>query len=540
MDYRYLRQQLMKNFQQLVICELKEVQLDSVQSIMNRSVVYDLTNKDNNDTTPRKYYTGFHNYKTIIIVLEYRPYDDPYIDYLTDIYNLYGAIVKQQTRMILYDEMEKLSDQLTESDRQIHWIWFREKGFCLPDKIMSRAKSWIELNPTFKFYLWSNLSDQEELDEFLSALNETNRHYFTEGHIVVKYANEVLQCVEKFCHLYGSQLNCYVHEILYHLYEVTTETTSGSAETLKKNYKINRIFRTDILRVILLNIFGGIYCDFNDTICFYPMKYLLTMYHGSFFIGTDYDVEHPVFRNNYFLYNTLNNKEFLDNSIQCVNKAVNEYRRITTTDYMMQYYELCLEFLTLMNQNHANVSEIVTLVPIFLQSTKLKKLIELDNLKDTVRVINLVAEIFGFFGQKIDVFKQLSQRITQEVAFLDVNCLKMYNIKRKNNYRRKRLSVNLCLPIIYDKTILDKIVDTYEFRDYFLIKYAIIMTVGDLILSTNTAYIGEFKNLIPYSRSNRLSTISMMTHIYDGTSYGLVKNYETIRPDTHDLRIEFL
>lgn len=557
MDYRYLKQQLMKTFQQLVIFDIKEVKLVEIRPLMDKAVVYDLTDQTN-EKLNRKYYMGSYNYTPMIIILEdysRQGVEDHYQEYLTTIYNLYGAIVKHQTRMTPYEEMEFLSNELSESDQQIHWIWFREKEFYLPNKIMSRAKSWIELNPSFKIYLWTNLIDRSELEDFISELNEDNRQYFIKEQIIVKYQEDILTSIEQFYDRLDHKSEM-TENVLQHLFNshppvttTSTNTISTSTHTTlttiittqtQNNYKINRIFRVDLLRIILLNLYGGIYCDFNDTICFYPMKYLLTMYQGQYFLGTDYDTEHTIFRNNYFIYNSLNNKEFLDISIKCINKAVNEYVRITSPTYIHQYYELCLEFLVLLNQTIQTIQTDIFLIPMLLQLEKIKTIIDEDKLKEPGRIINLIAEILGYFGSRFPIFKQLSQRIIQELDAIDVNCLRSYVVRQKMGRRRRHILNEIMLPIVYEQEKLDTMVSTCEFYDYFLMKYAIIMTIGDLILSTNIAYIEEIKTLIPYSRSNRLSTISMITHVYDGTSYGLAKNYETISPIVNDLRREFL
>jgi len=544
----------MKTFQQLVIFDIKEISHIEAKMMMNKAVIYDLSGKQEN--LVKKYYMGSYNYKPVIVILEEENYTDPYITYLTTVYNLYNALVRKWPTMTTFDEMENFTHELTEADQTIHWIWFREKDFYLPDKIMSRAKSWIELNPTFKFHLWTNLLDQDDLDDFISSLNHTNREYFKNGKIIVKYQDDLMACISEFCQKYGALLDGYVECTLQRIFNILppitnaikkvittaihTTITTTIETVIQNNYKINRIFRVDILRVILLILYGGIYSDFNDTICFYPMKYLLPMYKNEYFVGTDYDIEHPIYRNNYFIYNSLNDTEFIDISIKCVNKAIGEYLRITSPEFIEEYYKLSLEFLLLLNQTTPNGHEDICLIPILLQSDKLKELMDKDKFKDPARVIKIISEIYAYFGQSNDVLKQVSLKLTYELDNLDVNCLKMYRIRHKNSRRRKHNSIEVTFPLVYDQSHMDHLMANYEFYDYFLMKYAIIMTIGDLILSTNISYIAEMKNLIPYSRSNRLSTISMITHVYDGTSYGLTKNYESIDAGVVDLRREFL
>jgi len=554
----------MKTFQQLIIFDLKEVKEVEVRVVEDRATIYDISTPLETATAvgiSKRYFLGSYNYKPLVVIFNDPRIEDPYHNYLAVIYNLYAVLVMKQTVQVSFQEMEQKAEQLTEHDKNLHWIWFKDKDTYLPDKIMSRAKSWIELNPDFTFYLWTNLIDPVELDDFISTLHESNRQYFTNGRIIVKYHDELLACLDDFCQQYGSQLRCSASQsdaeiILRHLFDfkpsvtkaVTTTVTTNTHTTTttvietvaQNNYKVNRIFKVDLWRIIVLIMHGGIYCDFNDTICFYPMKYLLTFYPDTFFVGTDYDIEHPIFRNNYFIYTSYKQPEFIDLSIRCINKGTKEYLRITDPGYITQYYELCLDFLLLLNQQSSINNNEYVFVSLFLQLERMRIILDQDRFKDPHRVITMVAEIIEYFSQDMSQLKAISQRLLTELDQLDVNCLKVYRIKQKNRRRIHRPINDVILPVNYDREAFDKIILTYQFHDHFLMKYAIHMTVGDLILYTNISYIDEVKNLVPYGRSNRLSTISMLTHVYDGTSYGLTKNYESFDQFTNDLRREFL
>jgi hypothetical protein len=553
MDYKYLRQQLMNNFQQLVIFDLKETRLYDVQPVLSKAIIYDLTDKTDVDL-PRKYYVGSFDFKPVVVILEDCSVQDPYKDYITTVYNLYRAIVKKRFDMLHFDEIFELTKELTSADKMIHWIWFREKDFHLPDKIMVRAKSWIELNPDHTFYLWTNLADKSELDDFISKLDENNRKYFN-GRIIVMYRGDTYAIVEEFYQKYMGVLSGDAESILAHLFKAqdrtvtTTSTTASTATsttttvttvtTLANNYKINRIFRTDMLRIMVLNMCGGIYSDFNDTICFYPVKYLLTLYKNEYFVGTDYDPDHPIFRNNYFMYNSMKDQEFVDLSMKCINKAVGEYVKITSVDYMRQYYDICVEFLSMINSDSSLPPQRgdMYFTSLFIQSPKLKILLSGDQRKEVGKVYNLIIEMLNYFAKDTPELAQLCQRLKQEFDMTDMNHLKMFRIKQKRGRRRRVPSVEVKIPIVCD---FEKTELSYDFHDYFLMKYATFMTNGDLILSTNFSFIGEMKNIVPYCRSNRLSTISMITHVYDGTSYGLDKSYDTIDPTKIDLRRDLL
>jgi hypothetical protein len=530
MDYPHILQQLMKQFPQLVIFDLKETELCSH---VTASSVYDLST-----STKRLCYAPTHNLEPIAVVI-----DDPMTgnadhDRLNIIYNLYGALVRKQKQCVSPSEMERLSQELTEHDRQIHWIWFREKGFHLPDKIIHRARSWIELNPDFKCYLWTNLVDRLELDDFLLTLSQEHRNLFEQGKIIVKYQHETFSCVTQFIEHVDPQQRHVLLNLFEHHQPITTAEIKTSEELQrhitttiitteqKKPFKIDRIFKTDILRIILLFLHGGIYCDFNDTVCFYPMKYLLTFYRDQFFVGTDYDTDHPIYRNNYFLYTSFKNRDFISLGLRCVTKAINEYIRITNPSYAQQYYQLGVSLFDMIKDTPSGSSILTQMV----NSPDLQQIIKEDKLKDIPRVLGLIADLYEYMG-----LTNLSQKLKQELDAVDLHSLKNAVIRLKTR-RRNRHHTTQETDAVVNGPRPPPFNGNHEFYDYFLIKYAIHMTIGDLILSTNIAYTDEITNLVPFLRINRLSTISMLTHFYDGTSYGLEKKYGHTAQNEQDLR----
>jgi len=536
MDYKTLKQNLMNTFQQLVIFELRETKLCEVKQLMNTAVVHDLT--CGNDMYPKKYYVGTYDFKPIIIILEdFLSQGDAYKDYITIIYNIYCAIVKKSKGMMHYDEIFELTKGLTDSDKTINWIWFREKNYCLPDKIITRARSWIELNPEYTFNLWTNLTDKNELNEFISALNDEHKKYFTEGKIVIKYQEQTFSVVQAFYEKYHSRLNEGAESVFKTLFEKCEQQQHIG------NYKINRIFKTDMLRVILLNMLGGIYSDFNDTICFFPMKYLLTLYKDEYFVGSDHDIEHPIFRNNYFMYNSMKDNEYVDLSLKLINKATIQYLELNSLEHFKKYFDVCLEFVSMVNQQRPTMSDIC-LIPIYMQSGALKNILDNDKKKDPNRILSFIIELLVYFSNEITQLVPICDKLKIEAENIDKNQLNFGQVKQRRNRRRRNNRITQVFevnyPIMFDLDKIEKMTNTYDYRDYFLIKYACFMTNGDLITSTNFAYISEIKNLIPFCRSNRLSTISMITHIYDGTSYGLNKNYEMVSEQADDLRRNFL
>jgi hypothetical protein len=147
----------------------------------------------------------------------------------------------------------------------------------------------------------------------------------------------------------------------------------------------------------------------------------------------------------------------------------------------------------------------------------------------------MMNEIYEYWITELamETLQPLHQFLTYELANIDINALHLLQVrhkKRRGGFRKQPV-LTIPLPIVYQR---DRPGLTYAFCDYFLLKYAVHMTIGDLILSTNIAYIADFQNMIPYSRLNRLSTLSMLLHIYDGTSYGLNKDYGPLKGATSE------
>jgi mannosyltransferase OCH1-like enzyme len=539
MDYRYIREQLMKSFHQLVAFEIREVS----QNVCGRNkVVYDLATKHKGE---KVYYSGSYNNECVSVILPKLSSGDEYQDHLVRTFNLYNAIVRKEKNMISYGKMEAMTKKLCDSDKQIHWVWFREKDYYLPDKIMSRAKSWINLNPEFNFYLWTDLQDEKELSDFTSKLLEENRQYFTNNTIVVKYKKDVDECIDNFLKLHKNELDSDTESILKYIFKIQSNDDSQITknknldELLSSNvndYKCNRIFRTDILRAIVLSLFGGIYSDFNDTICFVPIKYLLSLYVGKYFAGCDRSIEASESRNNYFLYSSLNNLEFINKTIKVVNNATKLYQVIMAPSYMERYTRVIHEFLARISEQNTDFQEHLALELIRLP--EFKNLSEGEIVNSVIKDVNIIAEVFCYLGTKLEICKIISERLTQEIQNKSVISRIVGEKNTMCRMRQRRLPA-IVLPIEYDKSLSENVCDTYEFRDQLLLKFMkhSLFTIMD---KTNIAFIEEFKYLVPYSYFSKLSNISMITHIYDASSFGVTKTYSDVNNDTNDLRNNIL
>ncbi len=87
---------------------------------------------------------------------------------------------------------------------------------------------------------------------------------------------------------------------------------------------------------------------------------------------------------------------------------------------------------------------------------------------------------------------------------------------------------------------IKQLTSTHDYYNHFLINYAKIMITGDLILNTNIAFIKDIKNLIPFSKSTKISFLSLMTHTYASSSYGSNITYAKESDFVGNLQLEFL
>jgi mannosyltransferase OCH1-like enzyme len=213
------------------------------------------------------------------------------------------------------------------SDRQVHWVWFRKSPtWKLTNEIILRAASWIELNPGFRFHLWTNLRDEVELVDFLSGLDSNiKKRYFDSGHIHVHYENE-----------FREVLFTWFSENMPHLLEYF-ERVWFSKE------KQDIVMKTDYGRNILLAKFGGFYADFNDLVCTGSVEPLLEAHAGQYFgVSDNTSAENA---SNYLLYAAEGNKEWLDIVKRCTETLKLVYETIHSLEIIAYGRETILSMI---------------------------------------------------------------------------------------------------------------------------------------------------------------------------------------------------
>jgi hypothetical protein len=225
----------------------------------------------------------------------------------------------------------KPSRSVIDADRQVHWVWFRKSPtWRLTNEIVARAASWIELNPTFQgfqstelgstelvdrvknsttftFHLWTSLTDEAELADFIADLTPENRAYFDRIH--VHYRDDFRKTVFDW-------LAANVNDETQRMFELIW----NSAESQ------DIVMKTDYSRNILLAVHGGIYVDFNDLVCLSPIEPVLAAHAGGFAGCSDAFGTHHF--SNYFMYAAAGNAEWNDIVRRCSETASSIYRMI--------------------------------------------------------------------------------------------------------------------------------------------------------------------------------------------------------------------
>jgi hypothetical protein len=199
---------------------------------------------------------------------------------------------------------------IEDSDKQVHWIWFRKSGYKLTNEIIERAASWIFINPSFTFHLWTNIKNNSEFEEFISELTLYNKDTFSK--INVHFSDEFEKVIYDW-------MDSNTPDMLYTMKKIWNSTE-----------KQDMIMKTDYTRNIILASKGGMYTDFNDCVCLSPIQPVLEAHAGSYLGITDrYD---DSYASNYWLYAGRGNPKWNDIVKKCTNTLNDIYNLIYSCD----------------------------------------------------------------------------------------------------------------------------------------------------------------------------------------------------------------
>ncbi|MES1241171.1 MAG: glycosyltransferase, partial [Acidobacteriota bacterium] len=153
--------------------------------------------------------------------------------------------------------------------RAVHWVWLRSprssvdhrSAVCLKEEHLWRMHTWAERNPSFELHLWTDAAPEELLPS--PALARLFRTLFA-GRLRWRGPAEI-----------GALLDANPLD--------DRERRERIADLVRNADSV--AVRSDLLRLLVLQAEGGLYCDLNDTECLVPLDRLCDRF--SFAVGID-------------------------------------------------------------------------------------------------------------------------------------------------------------------------------------------------------------------------------------------------------------
>ncbi len=254
--------------------------------------------------------------KSILAIFDDGIYTKDDEDYIW--YNLFHTHIRGKIYEKTKEEINSVSYKLVPT---MNWIWFRKPGAYISDRIIRRSSSWLDLNPDIQFHLWTDLENEEEAIDFFSGdIEDSELKALRENYrkrLIVHYKQETWNVAKEFCNENSQILK---GENLWEIYKEILDN---------KEDKAAMIFKTDILRCMILYQRGGWYSDYNDTFCFVPLKYVINQEKRDLlYLGCDIYSNH----NNYIMYSPKYHSKWLDLTTQIVVGGVNTYKMLKIND----------------------------------------------------------------------------------------------------------------------------------------------------------------------------------------------------------------
>jgi hypothetical protein len=246
-------------------------------------------------------------------------------------YMIYHSSLNQKILKFDQEYINNISYNLTSKD--LHWVWFRMDDSRLPSLILERCRSWIDHNPEINFHLWTNLISQEESKEWFKDIPDNLLQFFLQN-VTIHYKHEMYDVVKNFCE--KTEETFFIWSFMYEVLE---------------NYgdRGSMIFKTDLVRCMILYNLGGWYSDFNDTICFTPLKYIINPLNPEMiYIGCDYNHKDC---NNYIMYCPKGDEKWFNNTKKLINYSYRLYKILEIKD------EIFTNFIQSMIKSFAEVAE---------------------------------------------------------------------------------------------------------------------------------------------------------------------------------------
>lgn len=479
-------------------------------------------------------------------------------------YCIYQSYVKNEIIYKNIDEIEKIIYNPSLVD-ELNWVWFRKSKIntFLDPKILKRAYTWIHNNSNnnnhednFKFHLWTNLENKEELVEYFKEA-DPNQEFINNSQVIVHFYSELIELVNNFFYKNINDINNI---------SLLEDYKSILGNTLEKSVMV---LKTDSIRCIILAMNGGWYADFNDTYSFCALKYIVDcdidyeksnndcMYFGS---------DEKGFLNNYILYSSKDNLEWKEKTIQLVKNSIDIYNNlfdsnnINNLNFINEFNSIKNNLCNLLEKQIEKNEEIYFVEIIINETRKWRnQLFKIDNNfnkfgipfddKTIINLFNIIIDKMLEFnrnnildsGTELELNLELKNQIKCELTDnLRIANISQFRRKKKvywNNLVDNQNPVKF-IPRIDEINLLRNFI-----IDFSLISNSIIyiniqsimrkMNIGCLMTESNNNNNNTFslleKNIFQISNCyvfNAFTFLTVIGHLGDGTCTGQDKNYE--------------
>jgi hypothetical protein len=435
-------------------------------------------------------------------------------------YNLFHTYIQGK----IYEKSKEYINSITyKLIPKMHWVWFRKPGAYITERIIRRSKSWLELNPEIQFHLWTNMKNEDEIMDFLTGnitdleIKEERKEY--RKRINIHCIEDTYKISKEFCDENSSILK---NDNLCELFrEILDDTT----------YSSSMIFKTDILRCMILHQLGGWYTDFNDTYCFVPLKYIVNQDRRNLiYNGCDMYTK----QNNYIMYSSDYNTTWLEITTQIIQRGTDTYKllKISDEDFLNSIKIIVSSFCSSCLENQSNQSfleSVTSKIAVWLNiyDKKIDELIAKYNLNIPHSfhfIPNELLLLIRYLFSNHNSTSSVADRISYELSYaqsLNKNRMRKYVLRWKNNTWDKTYKWDECIKE------LNELKDA-PFSDKLIMNTTIFTNIQKLLYITNMgAYFQDRKDLskqlynIPHCLiMESFSFMTALGHIGDGTSVG--------------------
>lgn len=215
----------------------------------------------------------------ILLVIPMREWDSLETDDRREQYiavNCYVNLVLKKGVHRTWSDMDAQDESLV--GQTLNWVWFRKPGSTKRVSVEPML-TWIEHNPELNFVLWTDFNGEEDIEEVFGP-------EFPRDKVTVKYIADTLEIVKDEDAGFVKLVEDRIHERVL-------------------------VAKTDYLRALILDRFGGFYCDLNDCVCFGPIRHWFREVQNRDMI-LPCDTFNNVQISNYFVYVKKGSRRFRD------------------------------------------------------------------------------------------------------------------------------------------------------------------------------------------------------------------------------------